>query len=652
MSTIRVMLLPSLKIEVDGATVALRGAKNRAFVVFLAFKAGRPVQREHLAQLLWPDSEPARARASLRQSLTQLRKAFGEDLLRTTSDAVEIPEAAIWTDVSQLADDLEMGRATREMIAKLQCLPDLFSDIDSVGLEFGDWLQETRARVQAELLERTERLVSGDSLGAQDRLALARAAIMLDDLNEVAIRAQIIALAELNDHSAALRTYNQFYARIEEELGVEPSPETQQVAVRIKLMEAADEVPAPPPATAVAAPAPLTLVAVLPFQRLGPSTLPDYVVLGMLEVITCKMASFPAPAVISSNSTRQYLNTAPSTAQVHRDLGANYVLTGTIQTRDRMALLTLQLCDCVTGHVRWAATREIPVSGLFEAGLDLAEDIARTLELSLNAAELERSRGLPDEHLEPNHLVLQAKDRMFRLALPEFSEAKDLLDRALQRGPNFAPAHALAAEWHAINVWQGWSENLGRSRVALEEHARKAIYLAPNNGRAMAQWGHHLIALERDFDGALSLFERALQLCPNDSEALIWTVPTLAHSGQAQRAVENGKKAFVLSPCDPFVFRNEHFLSLAHYASGDYAEAAALGLSCFRRAPAYGSNLRVTIASLVAGDRSGEARELAQHHNLAEPGFSVGKFRNAMGFRDAKQQAAYVNNLLAAGVTA
>ncbi|MBE9640663.1 BTAD domain-containing putative transcriptional regulator [Salipiger mangrovisoli] len=652
MSSIRVKLLPSLKILVDGSPVALRGAKNRAFMVFLAFKAGRSVQREYLAQLLWPDSEAKRARASLRQSLTQLRKALGDEMLRTTPEAVEVPDGMLGTDVAQLAAGLDEGLIDRDGLAMLQTLPELFSDIDSVGDEFGDWLRETRTRIQAEILTSVERLLSAATLDTQMQLALARAAVVLDDLNEVAIRAQITALAALNDHSAALRVYNQFYARLEDELGVEPSPETQSVAVRIKLIEAADAKLAPVAASPVAMPAPMTLVAVLPFQQLGPAPLPDYVILGLLEVITCKMAGFPAPAVISSNSTRHYLGAVPSTSEVRRDLGAHYVLTGTIQTRDGLALLTLQLCDCMTSHVRWAATREIPVAQLFEAGIGLAEDIARTLELSLNVAELERSRALPDEHLEPNHLVLQAKDRMFRLALPEFSEAKELLDRALRRGPNFAPAHALAAEWHAINVWQGWSDNLGRSRIALEEHARKAIYLAPNNGRAMAQWGHHLIALERDFDGALLLFERALQICPNDSEALIWTVPTLAHSGQAQRAVENGKKAFLLSPCDPFVFRNEHFLSLAHYASGEFGEAASLGLSCFRRAPAYGSNLRVTIASLVAGDRVGEARELAEHHNLVEPNFSLKKFRAAMGFRDPGQQDTYVQNLLSAGVTA
>ena len=284
--------------------------------------------------------------------------------------------------------------------------------------------------------------------------------------------------------------------------------------------------------------------------------------------------------------------------------------------------------------------------------LQLAEEIACAIEPSLNHAELERARTVPLDSLEPHPLVLQAKDQMFHLTHHEFSGARALLDQAMEVGTSFAPAFALSAEWYAINLWQGWSQHREQESSKLVDHARRAMQYSPGDGRALAQWAHYGIALDRDFDEALPLLEKAQALAPSDSETLIWTVPTLAHSGQAARALKNGKEALRLSPFDPFQFRNEHFLSLAHYANDDFEDAARLGLACHSKVPAYGSNLRVTIAALQAADRTREAKELAEFHAAVEPQYSLARVRNRMGFRDPDTQDVYVSRLLGAGVSA
>jgi TolB-like protein/Tfp pilus assembly protein PilF len=441
---------------------------------------------------------------------------------------------------------------------------------------------------------------------------------------------------------------------MEEELGVEPALETQDLAVRIKLASAA---PGPQvPAAAHPAPRalrPLTLLAVLPFERLGAGDIPDYTILGMLDQITCKMAAFQSPAVVSYNSTRHLLGKPVSVTEIGRDMGAAYVLTGTLRFVDEAQsrlLLSVQLCDGANNRVHWATSLEVLPADLISASGQLAEDIVQAIEPSLNLAELERARLLPIEAQEPHHLVLQAKDLMFGLTVPEFAQARRMLDEALSIGPNFAAAHALLAEWHGIELWQGWSADPRRTRAALELHSRRAINLSPMNGRALAQWGHHLITLNRDFDGALAAFDAALRFCPSDAEALIWTVPTLAHAGEGERALQNGERAVRLSPFDPFQYRNEHFLSLAHYACGQYEEAARLGMSSYEGRPNYGSNLRVTMAALMAMGAEERARDLAQQHNRAEPGYSLRAVQSRMGFRDTDEQALYVQRLMQAGV--
>lgn len=641
-------LLTSWHLTLGDRPIDLKGQKYRALLSYLTLETERSIHRDELAALLWPGGDRKKSRASLRQSLSRLGKLLGGRAIASDGPFLSSPKSAIWTDVDQLKADLEEGQITRTTLNALRGVPEILRGYEGIGEEFDDWLREARARVVSDAMTRAEALLQGTALDAETQLKLARVVLEIDNLNEIAARGQISALAALNDNSAALRVYNAFYQRLEDELGAEPSVETQDLAVRIKL-SAAPEEDAP---ARVATPklAMGTLVAVLPFERLGPTDLPDYAVLGMLDQITCRMAACQAPPVISSNSTRQYLNQTPNVVDVGVALDAAYVVSGTIRTARDRALVSVQLCEGASGRLLWANSREVPLDQLFDVSSEIASDIACMIEPSLNLAEMDRARDLPSQSLEPHHLVLQAKELMFKLNPDDFRAAKAALDKALQMKPNFAPAHALLAEWHGLDLWQGWSGDPEASRSAIHQHSEKAVQLFPNNGRALAQWGHHQITLYRDFDAALQLFDTALEYWPYDAETLIWTVPTLAHAGLAERALENGLRAFRLSPFDPFLHRYEHFLSLAHYACGQFEEAARLGFSSFNGRPNYGSNLRVTMAALVGAGRVAEARELSRHHAEAEPGFALGKMRDKMGFRAPDAQERYVQHLIAAGV--
>ncbi|MEC3863153.1 BTAD domain-containing putative transcriptional regulator [Mesobacterium sp. TK19101] len=650
--TLELFLLSDWKAEIGPVQIDLRGQKRRALLTYLTLLDGRPSHRDDLAELFWPAVDLRKARASLRQALTDLRKALGADLIKSDGELVSMSRARATTDVADLARDLRASHSGAHVETALRGMAGLLRAFDGIGPALDDWLQDTRARLTDLVFDAASVRLQDPAVSAEAQLRLARAVLELDALYEVAVRAQMKALADLNDNAAALRVYHGFYERIELELAVEPSVETQELAIRIKLQTPAEDAVLASATPAPGSARPLTLVAVLPFERLGAPDIPDYMILGMLDQITCVMAAYRSPAVISSNSTRQFLGQAINPTEVGRQLDARYVVTGSISGSGAAQVLSVQLCDGANGRVYWAKNLTLSRSEALTQSLALAQDIARAIEPSLNLAELDRARAIPPDALEPHHLVLQAKDLMFRLSPVDFARARGLLDQALGTGASFAPAFALSAEWYAINLWQGWSRQSRDDSERLIDHARRALQHSPGDGRAMAQWGHYKIALERDFDGALALMDEAQQMAPSDSETLIWTVPTLAHSGQATRALQNGTEALRLSPFDPFQFRNEHFVSLAHYANHDHEAAARLGLACFSKAPNYGSNLRVTIAALQAAGRTAEAADLAIHHGQVEPRYSLNRVRDRMGFRDAETQDVYVSRLLAAGIAA
>lgn len=653
---LEVRLHPVWEVVFDGTPVDIKGKKSKALITLLAFDPEISKRRDTLAFMLWPDTAHKNALASLRQALSHIRRCLGPDadhILSAKREDIAFAPGVVGTDfdgiLSVLADGDPGGVGGRW----LRDIHTLLHSFEGLSEEFDTWLEALRNRIIQQSVDCLQQGFAAAHKPPEQRLRLARLANQLDEYNEKAVQTQMICHALLNDNAAALRVYRDFFEKLEEELGGEPSEETLQLVARIKLSERPE--PGPP---AVVAPAPrpalqghaLSMVAVLPFERLSPMDVSQFQVLALLDQITCKLAAFKSPGVISSNSTRHYLDRTPQLAELFHDLGAHYVVTGSITAAGAQVLLSVQMASTKDNRVHWATSLTCFRDDLLAESVTLAEQIALAIEPSLNIAELERAQFLPPEALEPHHYVLRAKNLMFSLEEQDFTEAKRILDVVDTKHPHFGPGHTTLAEWYAINLWQGWSQDAARERYLLEQHSRRSVALSPQNGRALAMWGHNKITIDRDYDSAFDLFERATRISPNDSETLIWTVPTLAYGGHPNLALSNAQKAFSLSPADPFLFRNEHFLSVAHYVNGNYEDAVRLGLSCFRRAPNYSSNTRATIAALVSLDRADDARFLVEHHNTVDPDFSTEQFRDKQGYRDPRDRADYAQKLVSAGL--
>src|SRR5690349_8608511 len=92
--------MPELR-DPTGARVALRTRKQLAALVFLALEArARPVSRDRLVELFWPEAGKAKARHSLSQTLTALRSALGQDVVRKVGDSLQFV-ANLQTDLDR-----------------------------------------------------------------------------------------------------------------------------------------------------------------------------------------------------------------------------------------------------------------------------------------------------------------------------------------------------------------------------------------------------------------------------------------------------------------------------------------------------------------------------------------------------------------------
>lgn len=150
--------LGGLELDLDGEVVLHRRSKPLCLLAFLALGEGRPVPREQLAALLWGDRPEARARASLREALFQLRHAAGP--------ALEVDRATARVVTGRLAVDARrfeqaLVGGDPEAAIPLYGGPFLPGTEDTGTGEFRTWVDGQRARLRSLHLDALERATRG-----------------------------------------------------------------------------------------------------------------------------------------------------------------------------------------------------------------------------------------------------------------------------------------------------------------------------------------------------------------------------------------------------------------------------------------------------------------------------------------------------------
>ena len=149
--------------------------------------------------------------------------------------------------------------------------------------------------------------------------------------------------------------------------------------------------------------------------------------------------------------------------------------------------------------------------------------------------------------------------------------------QAIAADDNYATAYAYAALWQVHNINQGWTADIGGGFNEALRLAAAAVDRDPTDGFALAIYGHAKAVLFRDYNGAIDLFDRALNAAPGN--AMAWTLSSgvYSYTGQTKAAIERAEMGMRLSPVDTQSFFYLLFLALAHYVNGTYDESDYLG---------------------------------------------------------------------------
>jgi TolB-like protein/Flp pilus assembly protein TadD len=320
-------------------------------------------------------------------------------------------------------------------------------------------------------------------------------------------------------------------------------------------------------------------IAVLPFLDLSQAKDQEYFCDGMSEEILDALAKVDGLHVVARTSSFSFKGKNVNASEVGRKLSVENVLEGSLRREGNRIRISAQLINARSGVHLWSETYERELQGVFA----LQDEITRAI---VDALKIKLAISLP-AHEQHN---TEAYDLFFKgeyefhqaessLAAEAYDRADAFYRQAVARDPNFAEA---AAEFARSRLSRHWFVS-SLAPPELEEVKSiidRALALAPNSPEAhlalglFFYWGH------RQYENALTEFNRTLELQPNNALARQYCAAVYRRRGEWERSLADFRRAQELDPRDTTIPMNigNTYLALRLWEDAERAELRALAI--------------------------------------------------------------------------
>jgi TolB-like protein/Tfp pilus assembly protein PilF len=494
----------------------------------------------------------------------------GLELVEATRDRVALACPSVGSDVADLESALASGAVDRAAgILAAAGGSRILEDVEVGGL-FGDWLDQTRARLDQTLARAVQaliaRLEAGGDWAGVDRIA--EAWLRREPLDEAVVAAAMRADAARGAVGVAHRRYQALESALARELGVKPGAVAREALAALRA-----DPPPPAPLRREVTPPARPSIAVLPFRNISGDPSQEYLADAITEDVTTALSRGRWFFVVASSSTFTYKGRNVEAKRVGAELGVRYVLEGSVRRAGERVRISAQLVDASNEWAVWADRFDADLA----SALGLQDEIVERVVVAIEPAMLqtEGARATPKALADATaldcfyrgmwHLNKASKDG-YEAAVPLFREA-------VARDPELSLGHIGLSRILGNNAVCGWSERpMDDLREALAA-AQTAIGLDVNDA-----WAHYACAGAALYLGqhllAMSSARTAVRLNPSFADAQIRLGQALVFAGRPQEAIAPLQRGLRLSPYDPQIGVNLELLATAHYQARDYVRAA------------------------------------------------------------------------------
>jgi adenylate cyclase len=353
-------------------------------------------------------------------------------------------------------------------------------------------------------------------------------------------------------------------------------------------------------------------IAVLPFVNMSGDPEQEYFADGITEDIITNLSLWRTFPVISRNSSFTFRGKSQNLKQVANELGARYIVEGSVRKGGNRVRITAQLIDAEEDHHLWSEKWDRTLEDIFDVQDEVSETIARRVAPSVRGHEQNRlTRKRPEnlsaweEHLQGLQCYHERQRKDYEdLGL---AQARQHFEKAIELDPTLSDGHSYLAFCGIWEIIQRITKDSKQTLNSVLASARQAQVLNPENPVALGVMACYYLflgdqAIARDFA------KKAIGFNPSYAANYFFLAAIQAHYGEFQEAESSALKTIELSPVDPEL--GEFFIPLSYSYLGQckYEEALEAVEKTLQQYPENGFSLGTRAAILGHLERGSEGK--------------------------------------------
>jgi len=368
-------------------------------------------------------------------------------------------------------------------------------------------------------------------------------------------------------------------------------------------------------------------IAVLPFTNMGGDPEQEYFADGITEDIITNLSLWRTFPVISRNSSFTFRGQSHNLKQVASELGARYIVEGSVRKGGNRVRITAQLIDAEEDHHLWSEKWDRTLEDIFDVQDEVSETIARRVAPSVRGHEQNRlTRRRPEnlsaweEHLQGLQCYHERQRKDYEdLGL---AQARQHFEKAIELDPTLSDGHSYLAFCGIWEIIQRITKDSKQTLNSVLASARQAQVLNPENPVALGVMACYYLflgdqAIARDFA------KKAIGFNPSYAANYFFLAAIQAHYGEFQEAESSALKTIELSPVDPEL--GEFFIPLSYSYLGQckYEEALEAVEKTLQQYPENGFSLGTRAAILGHLERGSEGKIALDRYLALRPNLNT-----------------------------
>jgi TolB-like protein/Flp pilus assembly protein TadD len=286
-------------------------------------------------------------------------------------------------------------------------------------------------------------------------------------------------------------------------------------------------------------------LAVMPFDNISPDKETDYFSDGLTEELTARLSSVSEIELVSRWATKQMKERKHDVHAIGSELGARYIVGGSVRRFQDSVRISVQLVDVDTNRQLWGNTYKGKLDDIFDIQEQVAQQIVEALKLKLSFSEKVSLTKRPTVNAQAYDLYLRGQDYLYRLTKRSLEYAIQLFERAIELDPRYAAAYAACSSAYG-QMYQYFSRD-DKYRNRAQELSFKALMYDSNLPEAYTAMGLSYFVWGK-LEEASASSRKAIELAPDDFVAH-WTLGRIHFTnGEFEQAYDLFRRVIELKP--------------------------------------------------------------------------------------------------------